>query len=336
MVALEVRNLTKKFRRGKGLKKREILAVNNASFSIEEGEIFGLLGPNGAGKTTVVRCISTLLIPDGGKIFLFGREVFTNSLWARGNIGLLTSGERTLYWKLSAVDNLKFFAALYGMTPKERDKRISYLLELLGLKEVAQERVERYSSGMKQKLSLARALLHDPKVLLLDEPTLGLDPGFARFIRNFIKEELKNRYKKTILLTTHYMEEADELCDRIAFINKGKIVDVKTPEEYKQELPHKEVLEIRFIGSCDKRRIEELPSVESVSLFSKDGITTLKVIGKRSEEILAPTIKAISEEGKILSINNLQPTLEDVFIYITGTSLKEDTKETQEEGWSET
>ncbi|MEO0097968.1 MAG: ABC transporter ATP-binding protein [candidate division WOR-3 bacterium] len=327
MNALEVRDLTKKFRRGKGLKKREILAVANASFSIAEGEIFGLLGPNGAGKTTLVRCIATLLIPESGKILLFGRDVFANSLWAKGNIGLLTSGERTLYWKLSAVDNLKFFAALYGLSPKERDKRIDYLLELLGLKEVAYERVERYSSGMKQKLSLARALLHDPKVLLLDEPTLGLDPGFARFIRNFIREELKGRHKKTILLTTHYMEEADELCDRIAFINKGKIVDVKTPAEYKKEMPHKEILEIRFFGSWDKSKIEKIPMVESISSFAKDGITTLKIIAPRVEEILSEAIKAIGEGGKILSINNQEPTLEDVFLYITGTSLKEDTKE---------
>lgn len=327
MNAVEVRDLTKKFRRGKGLKKKEILAVDNANFSIAEGEIFGLLGPNGAGKTTLVRCIATLLIPDEGKISLFGRDVFANSLWARGNIGLLTSGERTLYWKLSAVDNLKFFAALYGLSPKERDKRIDYLLALLGLKEVAYERVERYSSGMKQKLSLARALLHDPKVLLLDEPTLGLDPGFARFIRNFIKEELKGRYKKTILLTTHYMEEADELCDRIAFINKGKIVDVKKPEEYKREMPHKEVLEIRFIGSLDKGELAKIPTIESVSIFTKDGITTLRVIATRIEEVLSETINIVSRNNKILLVNNLQPTLEDVFIYITGTSLKEDTKE---------
>ncbi len=332
MDALEIKDLTKKFRRGKGLKKKEILALDSASFAIHEGEIFGLLGPNGAGKTTLVRCIATLLIPDKGKIFLFGKDVFENSLWARGNIGLLTSGERTLYWKLSAVDNLKFFAALYGMTPKERDKRIDYLLELLGLKDVANERVEKYSSGMKQKLSLARALLHDPKVLLLDEPTLGLDPGFARFIRNFIKEELREKYKKTILLTTHYMEEADELCDRVAFIDKGKIIDVKSPAEYKKEIPHKEVLEIKFIGVIEKSAIEKIPTVESVSLFYEDDITTLKIIARHSEDILSEALNIISKDNnKILTINNLKATLEDVFIYLTGTSLKEDTRESLEE-----
>ncbi len=327
MDALEVRDLTKKFRRGRGLKKREILAVNNVSFSICEGEIFGLLGPNGAGKTTLVRCVATLLIPEAGKILIFGRDIFENSLWARASIGLLTSGERTLYWKLSAVDNLKFFAALYGLTPKERDKRIEYLLELLGLKDVANERVEKYSSGMKQKLSLARSLLHDPKILLLDEPTLGLDPAFSRFIRRFIKEELQRKEKKTILLTTHYMDEADELCDRIAFINCGRIVDVKTPEEYKREMPHKEVLEIRFIGAVEKSAIERIPTVEKASVFSKDGVTTLKIIAPHTEEILSAALAVLGNENKILAINNLQPTLEDVFIHLTGASLKDDLRE---------
>ncbi len=331
MEALAVKGLTKKFRRGKGLKKREILAVNDATFSIKEGEILGLLGPNGAGKTTLVRCIATLLIPDNGQIFLFGRDIFENSLWARANIGLLTSGERTLYWKLSAIDNLKFFAALYGLSPKERDERVAYLLELLGLKDVAQERVEKYSSGMKQKLSLARTLLHNPKVLLLDEPTLGLDPGFARFIRNFVKEELKERQKKTILLTTHYMDEADELCDRIAFIDKGRIIDVKTPADYKKAMPHKAVLEIRIIGSVDKAEIERIPNVEKVSTSFEDGVTVLKIITSRTEDILNEVLALVSSNNKILLVNNLAPTLEDVFIYLTGTSLKDDIKESLEE-----
>jgi ABC-2 type transport system ATP-binding protein len=325
--ALECQNVVKKFRRGKGLKRRTLKALDGATLSLRAGELFGLLGPNGAGKTTLVRCIATLLIPDEGTIRLFGHDVFKDTLFCRQQIGLLTSGERTLYWKLSARDNLKFFAALYGLSGKERDRRIDYLLELLGLKEVANERLERYSSGMKQKVSLARAMLHDPRLLLLDEPTLGLDPQFGRFIRQFIKEELNQKQGKTILLTTHYMDEADELCERIAFINRGKIVDIKSPEEFKRDIPHKEVLSVRCQGEVDISRLKSLPGVERLSTDSRDGVTTVKILAPRAEGILSDVIELVRTGAKILTIDVQEPTLEDVFIYMTGTSLAADTTE---------
>jgi ABC-2 type transport system ATP-binding protein len=324
-------NVVKKFKRGKGLRKRYITACDHVSFTIEQGELFGLLGPNGAGKTTLVRCIATLLIPDEGKITIFGKDIATESMEARRQIGLLTSGERTLYWKLTGKDNLKFFAALYGLAGKERDKRIDYLMELLELKDVETERVEKYSSGMKQKISLARALLHDPKILLLDEPTLGLDPQFSRFIRGFIKNELVGKGGKTVLLTTHYMDEADELCERIAFINKGRIVNIKTPDEYKDEIPHTEVLELRCQGNVNEERLRtalsSIKSIEKVSLINKENDLDLKVIASRVESILSDIIELVRGEAKILAIDVKAPTLEDVFIYLTGTSLKEDTRE---------
>lgn len=333
--AIEVIGVTKKFRRRTSLfryifkkERKEKIALDDVSLTIYEGELFGLLGPNGAGKTTLVRCIATLLIPDKGEIKIFGKDISKNPNFARQNIGLLTSGERTLYWKLSAIDNLRFFASLYGLSGKERDKRIDYLLELLELKDVADERVEKYSSGMKQKLSLARALLHDPKILLLDEPTLGLDPAFARFIRNFIKEELVKKEKKTILLTTHYMDEADELCARIAFIHNGKIIDIKTPEEFKESIPHKDVLEIRFLGFIEKEDFTKISGIENFTLFSENGIWRAKFICKNTETILNDVLSILNNKKcKILSVINLEPTLEDVFIYHTGKSLKEDTRE---------
>ncbi|MCS7259134.1 MAG: ABC transporter ATP-binding protein [candidate division WOR-3 bacterium] len=329
--AIEVNNVIKKFKRGSGLKKREIVAVNNATFEINEGEIFGLLGPNGAGKTTLVRCIATLLIPDSGTIKIMGKDVLKYPLFCRRQIGLLTSGERTLYWKLSAKDNLKFFAALYGLDKKETEKRIDYLMELLGLKEVQNERVEKYSSGMKQKVSLARALIHDPKVLLLDEPTLGLDPQFARFLRDFIKNVLNRQERKTILLTTHYMDEADELCSRIAFINQGRIVDCKTPEEYKRDLPHSEVLEIKTTLITNAKELEEnlskIPTIEKVNITTQNTITHFKIILPRAEQVLSDVISEVQKYAKILAIDVNEPTLEDVFIYITGRRLTEDTKE---------
>lgn len=329
--ALEVQSVVKNFRRGRRLKRRITRAVDGATLALPRGELFGLLGPNGAGKTTLVRCIATLLIPDAGTIRVFGHDAFKNSRSCRQRIGLLTSGERTLYWKLSARANLNFFAALYGLTGKARDKRIDYLIELLGLKDVERERLERYSSGMKQKVSLARAILHDPDLVLLDEPSLGLDPQFARFIRQFIKEELNRKQGKTILLTTHYMDEADELCQRIAFINKGRIVDVKAPEQYKRDIPHTEVVEIRCQGQPDVAPIQALPGVERVACEFDDGITTLKVVAPRAEAVLSEAIEHLRNGGRILEIDVKQPTLEDVFLYVTGTSLGADTAENKPE-----
>ncbi len=325
MPAIDCQGVVKDFRRGRGLKKRVVRALDRATLTLKQGELFGLLGPNGAGKTTLVRCIATLLIPDAGTIRIFGHDAFKESLFCRQCIGLLTSGERTLYWKLSARDNLRFFAALYGLTGKERDRRIEYLLELLGLKDVANERLERYSSGMKQKVSLARAMLHNPQVLLLDEPTLGLDPQFGRFIRRFIKEELNQKQGKTILLTTHYMDEADELCDRIAFINRGRIVDIKTPEQYKRDIPHTEVLEVRCLGQPDISSLKSLDGIERVQTEFNDGITTLRIVAPRAERVLSEVIEAVRSQARILGIDVKEPTLEDVFIYMTGTSLGEDT-----------
>ncbi|MEO0075097.1 MAG: ABC transporter ATP-binding protein [candidate division WOR-3 bacterium] len=327
--AVEVIDVTKKFKRGRGLRKKEIYAVNHASFTIRDGELFGLLGPNGAGKTTLVRCIATLLIPDAGSIKIMGKDIFKHSLTCRQQIGLLTSGERTLYWKLSARENLKFFAALYGLDNKQRDKRIDYLIELLDLKDVQNERVEKYSSGMKQKISLARALIHDPKVLLLDEPTLGLDPQFARFLRDFIKNTLNKKQQKTILLTTHYMDEADELCERIAFISRGQIIDCKTPYEYKRDLPHNEVLDLRCAEVKNlellKNNLQRIKPIEKITLYNDNGITHIKLIVPRAETILADLIELIRQNGKILAIDVKEPTLEDVFIYVTGSRLSENT-----------
>jgi len=329
--ALVVTDVVKLFKRGRGLRKKKMRAVDGATFSARKGELFGLLGPNGAGKTTLVRCIATLLIPDDGSIGVLGRDVFKESLYCRQRIGLLTSGERTLYWKLSARDNLRFFAALYGLDGKERDLRIDFLIELLGLKDVERDRVERYSSGMKQKLSLARAMLHDPDLLLLDEPTIGLDPQFSRFMRKFIKEELNEKQGKTILLTTHYMDEADELCNRIAFINRGRIVDVKTPAQYKRDLPHERVLEVRHQGRPDIEPVKAIAGVEQAAAECSEGVTTVKVVAADIEAVLGDVIGVLGSAGRILGVDVKEPTLEDVFLNVTGVSLGEDTSGPEEE-----
>ena len=292
-----------------------IYAVDDVTLNIRKGELFGLLGPNGAGKTTLVKCLSTLLLPNKGTALINGHDIVEDPIAARESIGITTGGERTLYWKLSGRDNLRYFAALYGLSSDEANYRIDYLMGIMGLENRQHERIEKYSTGMRQKVSICRALIHDPPVLLLDEPTLGLDPSFSRFIRSFIKKDLNQKQGKTILLTTHYMDEADQLCDRIAIMNEGKIVAVDTPENLKKSIPHDEILEVKCLGTANFEGIGQ-----RVYSQSGDGMQTYRIHAENVEEIMSEVIKA-ADSAKILSMNVTKPTLEDVFIHLTGARL---------------
>jgi len=305
-------------------RKDEIRAVDGVDFEIKEGEIFGLLGPNGAGKTTLIKCISTLLIPDKGTAIVGGHDINKDPLGVRRMIGVLTGGERSLYWKLTPVENLKYFAALYGVPRKKTAERIDYLLELMDLKNKARERVERLSSGMKQKLSFARTLIHDPPILLIDEPTLGLDPYFARFIRGFIKDELHTKLGKTILLTTHYMDEADELCERVAFMYNGKIKALDTPVLLKQSMPQEQVLEVKCLGDLDNEVFKHFRESVSLNIGKQDGLTYVRMNTENPEDLLSRVIDTVRERVKVLSVIVTSPTLEDVFVHLTGASLQDD------------
>jgi len=315
-----VEALCKVFKKGKP---DEVRAVDGVGFSIRKGELFGLLGPNGAGKTTLIKCISTLLIPDGGSASVGGFDIKREPLRVRQHIGVLTGGERSLYWKLTPVENLRYFATLYGVPRKVIKDRIDYLLDLMGLTDKASVRVEKLSSGMKQKLSLARVLAHDPPILLVDEPTLGLDPYFARFIRDFIKNELNKKLHKTILLTTHYMDEADELCDRIAFMNRGKIEALDTPDRLKQSMPQKQTLEIKCQGTLEKETFSDVREAASINISHEDGFVYLRMNTDNPEVILSSIIELIREKAQIFSVRVTVPTLEDVFVHLTGASLKD-------------
>jgi ABC-2 type transport system ATP-binding protein len=314
----------RKYLIGPKIKKDEtIFAVNGVDLSVKNGELFGLLGPNGAGKTTLVKCLSTLLLPNQGTAYICGNNIIEDPIAARECLGITTGGERTLYWKLSGKDNLRYFAALYGLSPEEADERINYLLTIMGLIDRQDERIEKYSTGMRQKISICRSLLHDPPVLLLDEPTLGLDPSFSRFIRSFIKDDLNKKRGKTILLTTHYMDEADQLCDRIAIMNQGKIVAVDTPENLKESIPHQEVLEVTYMGTPNFDGIGQ-----SVYTQSENGRTVSRIHAEHVEEIMSSVIEAASSaKTKILSMNVTKPTLEDVFIHLTGAQLTGESNE---------
>ncbi|MFQ6089610.1 MAG: ATP-binding cassette domain-containing protein, partial [Candidatus Methanofastidiosia archaeon] len=210
---------------------------------------------------------------------------------------------------------------LYGIPSKKAQQRIDELLDLMKLSDRKNERIEKLSTGMRQKVSIARAILHDPKVLLLDEPTLGLDPSFSRFLRKFIKEELNKKEGKTILLTTHYMEEADQLCDRIAFINEGRIVACDTPENLKKSIPQEEVLELECLGalSNDWRKVE---GVSNLYTREEKGICVLRLQAENTEDVMSDVIDEVRKQAKILSVKVSKPTLEDVFIHLTGSKLR--------------
>src|SRR5437764_2667129 len=252
MAAIEAANLRRTYKTHTGTVRRrakEIEAVRGISFAVEPGELFGLLGPNGAGKTTTIKMLITLLIPTSGSARVLGLDVVRDAHEVRRRIGYVFGGERGVYERLSGYDNLRYFAELYGVPARDQKRRIEELLDLVGLKDREHERAEGYSRGMKQRLHVARGLLHDPEVLFLDEPTIGLDPVGAREMRSTIAS--LTAVGKTVLLTTHYMFEADALCDRIAVISKGDIVAEGTPLELKRGVAQGSVVEIGVFGIAE-------------------------------------------------------------------------------------
>src|SRR5215216_6718130 len=265
MAVVEAHDLHRTYRTSTGTLRRkwkDVEAVRGVTFGIERGELFGLLGPNGAGKTTTIKMLITLLLPTSGTARVLGYDVVKDPREVRKRIGYVFGGERGVYERLSGYDNLRYFAELYGVPPKEIRPRIDYLLELVGLKGREQERAEGYSRGMKQRLHIARGLLHDPPVVFLDEPTIGLDPIGARELRATIASLAEAG--KTILLTTHYMFEADALCDRIAVIARGEIVAQGTPADLKRDVAQGTVVEVETFGVPEPvlEKLRSLPFVD--------------------------------------------------------------------------
>jgi ABC-2 type transport system ATP-binding protein len=243
---IRVNNLSRTFSSKEGIKH----AVSNISFSVYAGQIFGLLGPNGAGKSTTIKMLTTLLLPSSGEVTVLGYDVYKDEAKIRPRIGLLYGGEHGLYWQLSGRDNLRFFGSLFKLNKKELEERIDYWLKRVGLEKDQDQLVNRYSKGMKQRLHIARAMLHDPELIFMDEPTLGLDPQGTLDLREIIKELKKQG--KTIILTTHDMEEAEELCDQIAFIMDGQLVRQGTFEELQNNFQEVSSYEIELVHSPEK------------------------------------------------------------------------------------
>jgi len=313
LYSIETKSLTKSF--------GNVLAVNDVSFSVEEGEIFGFLGPNGAGKSTTMMILTTLLKPTSGQALISGFDVMTNAKQVRENIGYVQQ-ESTVDEYLTGRENLLLQAKLNHIPKKEINKRIDDVLELIELTDKQDQTVVTYSGGMRKRLDIAGGLLHRPRVLFLDEPTVGLDIQTRRKIWEYIKK-IHTEFDMTIFLSTHYMEEADNLCDRVGIIDGGKIQIIDSPENMKNAMGN-EVISIVLDEGEHTSFLSEIEKIESVKKINKDG-SKLTLFASNGTEVI-PKIFQISSklDIKIISISLTQPTLDDVFISYTGHEIRDD------------
>jgi ABC-2 type transport system ATP-binding protein len=320
--AIEAVDLKKTYTTSRGVFRRERVeraALRGADLRIERGELFGLLGPNGAGKTTMVKIFTTLLLPTSGSARILGFDVFKDAPAIRKRIGFVFGGERGLYWRLSGLDNLRYFADLYRIPPSVSRKRIAELVQRLGLLGRERDKVEHYSRGMKQRLHLARGLLNDPEVLFLDEPTIGLDPVGARELRSIVRELADSG--KTIFLTTHYMFEADAICDRIAVINKGDILAEGTPDSIKHGVEDQGVVEFEVVGMPDDRLagLRRLPGVSSVTVSEHELAQVVTVQCAHPADVMTQ-LGVLLDGLEFQKVSSREPTLEDAYVQLIGES----------------
>jgi ABC-2 type transport system ATP-binding protein len=310
-------------------KTRIVTAVDHLSLEIQRGKLFGLLGRNGAGKTTLVKILCTLLPPDEGTASVNGFDVVKQQMQVKRSIGTIFSvGERGFFWRLTGYGNLEFYAAISNVPRHGRRERIMEVLDLVGMKDNAFELFQKYSGGMKRKLALARALLSDPPVLLLDEPTTGLDVVSSRSIREFIRNDLSKKQGKTVLYTTHYIEEAAQVCDEIAIMHKGQLVVVDTPDALKGKAKKKEVLDI-IVKNMMKTQVNMLKNKDGVGSLTAEvqdavlGQTHLRLRLENGDALPELFDFFFKEKIKVVNFKQEEPTLEDAFIELTGAGISE-------------
>jgi ABC-2 type transport system ATP-binding protein len=322
------RRLSKEDRAKAGDKFERTQALNDVTLEIAKGELFGVLGPNGAGKTTLIKILCTLLLPSRGEAFVAGHDVTKDVTQVRQKINMVSGGETSGYGILKVRENLWFFSQLYGVPSEEAKYRIDTLGEILGLTPKFDVRASRISTGERQKMNLIRGFVSDPEVLFLDEPTLGLDVNAARQIRAFVANWVRKERKNTALLTTHYMAEADEMCDRVAIIDRGRIVACAPPHELKRLVQDEVIFTLRVQTAPDEA-FAFVKAVKGVRSFSAaraiDGATADLKLVLDSEAAIADLMSALAaRKVELIALSKSVPTLEDVFVKLVGRGLGAD------------
>jgi ABC-2 type transport system ATP-binding protein len=301
------------------------IALQDIDLTVQPGELFGLLGPNGAGKTTLIKILTTLLSPTSGKAYVAGLDVEKDPARVRPLINMVSGGEASGYGLLTVRENLWMFCQFYGIPSKEAYQRVDRLLEIIGLADRANTRSSDLSTGLRQKMNIVRGFMTDPRVLFLDEPTLGLDVEASRDVRRFVKNWVREDLTRTLLLTTHYMMEADDMCDRVAIINKGKVLACDTPAALKQNLQRQAIFQINVESPqpLDVTSLQHIPGVASCTLASSDGLNTLELV-LEEDAVLAQVIAGLtSQQARMVNLQKREPTLEDVFVHLVGLRMEE-------------
>ncbi len=323
-----------KIRGGKKQSAKELIALQDVSLEVYPGECFGLLGPNGAGKTTLIKILTTLLAPTTGSAQVAGFDVVENPQAIRQRINMVSGGEASGYGLLTVRENLWMFSQFYGLPSAEANRRIKHMLEVVGLADRINTKSSDLSTGLRQKMNIVRGFLTDPEVLFLDEPTLGLDVGASHDVRNFIRGWINEDQQRTLLLTTHYMVEADDLCDRVAIINRGQVLTCDTPANLKRRLQRSAIFrfEVSPLNGLGIETFERMPGVEQVQHARLEGCSVLE-IRLVEESVISEVVSALtSSQVRILNLQKREPSLEDVFVDLVGHSLEDAEKINQQEG----
>lgn len=325
--AIETEHLSRiyKLRGGKKTEPKQLVALEGVNLQVRRGELFGLLGPNGAGKTTLIKILTTLLSPSSGWARVAGFDVVKEPHNVRPRINMVSGGESSGYGLLTVRENLWMFSQFYGIPSAQANQRIKELLEIVGLSDRMNTKSSDLSTGLRQKMNIVRGFLTDPDVLFLDEPTLGLDVGASRDVRRFIRKWVDEDASRTILITTHYMAEADELCDRVAIINKGQVLACDTPATLKHHLQGEAIIrmEVSPLNGLGVEVFESLPGVRKVLHRPQDGFAVLEFILEQDDALGAVVNTMTSSNVHILNLQKREPSLEDVFVDLVGRSMEQ-------------